>query len=739
MKKNLFLIAVATVVVAACSSDLDETSVAESCPVRLCTDGLTGMTRAGQSVQLTQFANEQQVGIFLAEDNGGPVTSGTNVTTYDQPLTYVANGSGGLNNTQYWPKDGNGLHIYGVYPLAAAETAGAYNATGKSFSVQTDQTTDDNYMASDLMTGLPTEGNPVTRTPAAVPLTFTHLLTKIDVSLTAGSGFTQAEMANAVVSILSTKPTTTFNVQNATVGTASGDATTITAGTGAATSAIIVPQALAAGSNFIQVAVGGGNYIYKLPAAITLAPSTKYTYNLTVTKTGLTLSGTTITPWNSVAPIDGTAELLPPVTIDLSTITSDYTAMDGETLTGELVNNVKISIADGAKVTLKDVTINGVDDWYCQWAGINCLGDATIILADGTTNTVKGFCYYYPGIHVPEGSTLTIQGTGKLKASSNGTSAGIGGGNQLSCGNIVIEGGDITATGGNGLGGAGIGSSYESSCGTITISGGTVNATGGLSSAGIGAGLRSIACGNIVIEGGNVTAIGGEYSAGIGGGHEGACGTITISGGTVNATGGNEGAGIGSGHNSSCSDITISGGTVIAKGSQQSAGIGSSGNNNSTSCGNITISGGTVIATGGSNSVGIGSGARSPCGDITISGGTITATATGFSSSPGIGSSDSSTCGDITISGGTITATGIEYCPGIGSGMHSTCGDITILNTVTKVTAKKGSDAPYSIGIAVYESTCGTVTIGGTIYWQDNAAQNDGDTYLATSPLVYQP
>ena len=320
MKKNLFLIAVATVVVAACSSDLDETSVVESCPVRLCTDGLTGMTRAGQGIQLTQFAGGQQVGIFLAEDNGGPVTSGDNVTTYGQPLTYVANGSGNLSNEQYWPQDGNGLHIYGVYPLAAATTAGAYNATGKTFSVQTDQTADANYMASDLMTGLPTAGNPVDRTPSAVPLTFTHLLTKIDVSLTAGSGFTTAEMANAVVSILGTKPTTTFNVQNATVGTASGDATTITAGTGASTSAIIVPQALAADASFIQVAVGGGNYIYKLPAAITFASSTKYTYNLTVTKTGLTLSGTTITPWTSVAPITGTAELLIPEPTDLSMV-----------------------------------------------------------------------------------------------------------------------------------------------------------------------------------------------------------------------------------------------------------------------------------------------------------------------------------------------------------------------------------------------------------------------------------
>ena len=708
MKKNLFLIAVATVVVAACSSDLDETNVVESYPVRLCTDGLTGMTRAGLGVQLTQFANGQQVGIFLAEDNGNgsPVTSGTNVTTYGQPLTYVANGSGGLNNTQYWPQDGNGLHIYGVYPLAAAETAGAYNATGKTFSVQTDQSADANYMLSDLMTGLPTEGNPVTRTPAAVPLTFTHLLTKVDVSLTAGSGFTQAEMANAVVSILGTKPTTTFSVQSANVGEASGDATAITAGTGAATSAIIVPQALAAGSNFIQVAVGGGNYIYKLPAATTFASSTKYTYNLTVSKTGLTLNGTTITPWNSVAPIDGTAELQIPQT-DLSTITSNYTAKNGEILTGTLGSNVKISIANGATVTLDGVTINGVDNDSYDWAGINCLGDATIILADGTTNTVKGFHGHYPGIHVPAGSTLTIQGTGTLKASGSFQSSGIGGGRHLACGNIVIEGGDITATGGDLS--AGIGSGYQSSCGTITISGGTVKATGN-TGAGIGSGYQA-SCGNIVIEGGNITATGGDNSAGIGSGYpSSSCGDITISGGIVNATGSCQGAGIGSGHNSSCGDITISGGTVTAKaGNSDAAGIGC-GEGFSTKCGDITISGGTVIATGSSYGA-------------------------------GIGSAHASTCGNITISGGTVTAKGSGQFAGIGSGLDAKCGNITIKNTVTKVTAEKGPGADlHSIGKGwSWNGTCGTVKIGDTIYWQDNAAQNDGDTYLATSPLVYQP
>ena len=89
------------------------------------------------------------------------------------------------------------------------------------------------------------------------------------------------------------------------------------------------------------------------------------------------------------------------------------------------------------------------------------------------------------------------------------------------------------------------------------------------------------------------------------------------------------------------------------------------------------------------------------------------------------------------IEGGNITATAGDYAAGIGSGLRSSCGDITIQNTVTKVTANKGSDAPYSIGIGSGTSTCGTVTIGGTIYWQGNDELNDGNTYLATSPLVY--
>jgi len=253
-------------------------------------------------------------------------------------------------------------------------------------------------------------------------------------------------------------------------------------------------------------------------------------------------------------------------TVDLSTKNTAYTAQNGETLTGTLDSNVKISIADGATVILHNVNINGTNDSNYEWAGITCEGDATIILSG--TNTVNGFYEDYPGIQAAD-KTLTINGTGSLTASSYGYGAGIGGRSGVACGNIEIQGGTITAT--SVTHGAGIGGGNNASCGNITISGGTVTATGGERGAGIGSGRRGNtigSCGNILISGGTVTATGGDNAAGIGGGrgynsgYQSSCGTITITTGVtkVTATMG-DGAtnSIGAGKYGTCGTVTIGG------------------------------------------------------------------------------------------------------------------------------------------------------------------------------------
>lgn len=380
------------------------------------------------------------------------------------------------------------------------------------------------------------------------------------------------------------------------------------------------------------------------------------------------------------------------VAINLAAITPnvgtiEYNVSSDAILTGTLAENYKISIADGVSVTLKDVTINGTNNSSCQWAGITCAGDATIILEG--ENTVKGFYSVYPGIFIAEGKTLVIKGDGKLEASSNNNAAGIGGGWAINCGNIEIQGGIITANGGGSS--AGIGTGRNATCGTITISGGSVTAKGGVSGAGIGSGSA------------------GSYGTAT-------CGTITISGGTVDATGDDDsgGAGIGCGGTgfdgtAICGDILISGGTVEAKGGGAGAGIGSGITSRGKSqCGNITISGGTVTATGYFGSAGIGSSLDNTTSDSSLGG---------------------SICGDILINGGTVTATGSSYdynkgAAAIGSGVlrtsangKSKCGDITITAAVTLVTATRTHDSADIIGAGYqsdtsYPPTCGTVTIG---------------------------
>ena len=223
---------------------------------------------------------------------------------------------------------------------------------------------------------------------------------------------------------------------------------------------------------------------------------------------------------------------------------------NGTTLTGMFNGETqpyKITIADGATVTLADVIFKPVKNENTKWAGINCAGDATIIVKDGTYNELFGMYDGYPAIYIPgdanntsNNKTLTITGgtagTGQLLASGYNNAASIGGGKEIDCGNIIIEGGKINADS-TPNGGAAIGAGRAASCGNITITGGEIRATGNNYTAGIGSGYDHSTCGKIIISGGTVKAIGGDYAPAIGSGCDGSrSGDILITTGVTNVT-----------------------------------------------------------------------------------------------------------------------------------------------------------------------------------------------------------
>ncbi len=253
--------------------------------------------------------------------------------------------------------------------------------------------------------------------------------------------------------------------------------------------------------------------------------------------------------------------------INLSELTADYIAQDGDVLTG--TTGYSVQIAADATITLSNVTIT---NW--RKSPIECLGNATINIEDGTVNTLKDTdetqTYGRPALAFgPSGTTLTINGnTGRLIANGGKFSPGIGcKAYGVAYGGLVINGGVISAYGytsyTNGIGAVGADDSHGSSCGDITINGGTINAAAS-DGIGIGAGGPN-SCGAITINGGTITSH-AVRSIAIGGN----CSKVVINGGNINAST-TTSVGIGS-----SGVVYIEGGTIVASAST-GEGVGISG------------------------------------------------------------------------------------------------------------------------------------------------------------------
>ena len=189
-----------------------------------------------------------------------------------------------------------------------------------------------------------------------------------------------------------------------------------------------------------------------------------------------------------------------------------------------------------------DYGISKATNWYVVSGEVNLdhlhfYNDFThLILADGARLTANS----NTEIAVrAQGFTIYAQsnGTGQIIASSEKLE-GIG----IGYGNLTINGGNVTATGGENEEGI-----YAD--GIITINNGNVTATGGKNGHGI-----NTWSGSITINGGSVTATGGENYHGI---H---AINFTIKGGNVTATGGENGYGI----YTLGGTTTLAGGTVMA-------------------------------------------------------------------------------------------------------------------------------------------------------------------------------
>ena len=297
-KLSLLLTAATMLTLVACSSDEVESTSTSQGERAISLTSSVAMTRAESNLQSsTLVSTSVKVGAFGV--------SGSDVIERNNNIQYAVDANGVLNassRAMIWPQTGS-ASIYAYAPYAEGWT---YNEAHE-FTVKTDQSTGANYLASDLLYGVPAK-NPVKETTEAIPVKFVHKLAKLTVTITKASG-ASITLKGGTLSVLNTKIGTTFTPNTGAITAASGTATVIKAGTlnsetPSALSVIVVPQQLAANTRFLMVEAGGKTYVAKLPAATTFEGGKAYELTATVGEApapageALTISSTTITDWD---------------------------------------------------------------------------------------------------------------------------------------------------------------------------------------------------------------------------------------------------------------------------------------------------------------------------------------------------------------------------------------------------------------------------------------------------------
>ena len=241
------------------------------------TSEITPSRVASLDYQSTQIVAGQKVGVTITGAKSG-----------HNNIAWSVGDNGALNNTSTPVYYGNGTAtIIAYHPFNDDWDEN----TSYEFSVSTDQSSEESYRNSDLLWATATSS----KTGTAVPLTFSHMLAKINVTLTSDD---IADLSGATISICGTNINTGFNPSTGTLSdAASVNVRDIKAGVTTASaktaSAIIVPQTIAGNEQFIKVTHNNKTYYYALPVeGKTFVSKHSYSYTLKLKETLVAISTT---------------------------------------------------------------------------------------------------------------------------------------------------------------------------------------------------------------------------------------------------------------------------------------------------------------------------------------------------------------------------------------------------------------------------------------------------------------
>ncbi len=283
MKTLTLLALLAPVALLSCEKAVQETP---AIPIRIATS-VTKVTD-------TAFETGDAVGLFVVNTPASLKQSGNHVDN----VKFTFNGDKWEAVKQlYWLDDKTAADFYTYYPYSSSVSVSSH-----SFSVQSDQSTESGYKASEFLCG---SNKGISPTPDPVHVSTKHLMSCVVIEVKAGTGWTQSDINTAAVSLTGLQTAARINLADCSV-TADGsiaDISPLSLG-GGVYKALVVPQSVN-GSELIKVKVGSNDYALK--TSVTFASGKQHKCTLVVNRTseGINIG---IDPWEDGENFGGTVE-----------------------------------------------------------------------------------------------------------------------------------------------------------------------------------------------------------------------------------------------------------------------------------------------------------------------------------------------------------------------------------------------------------------------------------------------
>ena len=254
MKKNIFILAVATLLMLGCNKGVD-TSVINPDEIRV--EASVKQTRAAG----TSFEIGDKMGLYAVEYNGDEVASLQVAGNFINNEALIYNGSAWAGGrTLYWSD--KPCDFYGIYPYQEPATVSEY-----LFDLPTDQNspeTDDalsGYEAADLLWAKATK---VSRDDGAVQLQFKHMMSRVVVKIERGEKYEGELPEDITVHLYNTVTTAEVDFTHGSLQRyAHGEKETITMKqlSGDTFAAIVVPQNIERRTPLVEITMEGIAYL----------------------------------------------------------------------------------------------------------------------------------------------------------------------------------------------------------------------------------------------------------------------------------------------------------------------------------------------------------------------------------------------------------------------------------------------------------------------------------------------